>query len=93
MRFPIASLGLIIASFIFFVLWATTSFLIGKTNDVMSPLADKLGTGNYGNMLDMLPWAFGIICAIFFVSAIIFIFVLESLSDEPEYYDMNQYRR
>lgn len=89
MRFPAAALFFVIACFIFFVLWAVSSFFISETVGVMSPLADDLSTDNYSNMLDVLPWAFGIICAIFFVSAILVIFVLESLSDEPEYY----YRR
>lgn len=90
MRFPTAALFFVIACFIFFVLWAVSSFMIGATVDVMQPLADNLGSSEYNNMLNMLPWAFGIICAIFFVSAILVVFVLESLSDEPEYYD---YRR
>ena len=90
MRFPSAALLFIIACFIFFVLWAVSSYMLGATVDVMSPLAERLETDNYGNMLGILQWAFGIICAIFFVSAIIAIFVLESLSDEPEYYE---YRR
>jgi len=90
MRFPTAALFFVIACFIFFVLWAVSSFLIAETVDVMSPLADKLETDNYRNMLNTLSWAFGIICAIFFVSAILVTFILESLSDEPEYYE---YRR
>lgn len=90
MRFPAAAIFFVIACFIFFVLWAVSSFFIAETVGVMSPLADQLETDNYSNMLGMLQWAFGIICAIFFVSAIIAVFVLESLSDEPEYYE---YRR
>ena len=86
MRFPAAALFFVIACFIFFVLWAVSSYTISETVNVMSPLADNLETDNYSNMLGMLQWAFGIICAIFFVSAIVVIFVLESLSDEPEYY-------
>ena len=90
MRFPAAALFFVIACFIFFVLWAVSSYMIGVTADAMSPLAENLESDNYSNMLGMLQWAFGIICAIFFVCAILVIFVLESLSDEPEYYE---YRR
>ena len=90
MRFPTAALFFVIACFIFFVLWAVSSYFIGATVDVMSPLAEDLSTDSYRDLLGLLPWAFGIICAIFFVTAIIIIFVLESLSDEPEYYE---YRR
>lgn len=90
MRYPIAALFFVIACFIFFVLWAVTSFFISEVVSVMSPLADQLPTNEYSNMLNMLPWAFGIICAIFFVSAILTVFVLEALSDEPEYYEYSR---
>lgn len=86
MRFPAAALFFVIVCFIFFVLWAVGSLLLGEVTGAMQPLADGLSTDNYSNMLNLLPWAFGIICAIFFVSAILIIFVLESLSDESEYY-------
>lgn len=89
MRFPFAAICLLVASFIFFILWATSSILLSETRDAMMPYAMRLSTDNYSNMLNMLPWAFGIICAIFFVAGIIFVFVLDSLSDEPEFY----YRR
>lgn len=86
MRFPLAALYFVIASFIFFVLWAVSSLLLSEVASVMQPFASKLSTDNYSNMLGMLPWAFGIICAIFFVTGIILVFVLDSLGDEPEMY-------
>lgn len=86
MRYPIAALSFVIACFIFFVLWAVSSLLLSEVRNAMAPLASQLGSSEYSNMLDMLPWAFGIICAIFFVSAIVIIFVLDSLGDEPEIY-------
>lgn len=86
MRFPTAALYFVITCFIFFVLWAVSSLLIDEVRNAMQPLASQLSTDNYSNMLSMLPWAFGIICAVFFVSAIFVVFVLDSLSDEPEYY-------
>ena len=89
MRFPIAALFFVIACFIFFVLWAVSSLLISEVANAMAPLASQLSTNEYSEMLGMLPWAFGIICAIFFVSAIIVVFVLDSFGDEPEHY----YRR
>ena len=89
MRFPTAALYFVITSFIFFVLWAVSSLLLSEVGSAMQPLADRLSTDNYGNMINLIPWAFGIICAIFFVTGIILIFVLDSLSDEPEMY----YRR
>ena len=86
MRFPTAALFFVIACFIFFVLWAVSSLLLSEVAGVMQPLADQLPSDEYSNMLGLLPWAFGIICAVFFVSAIVVVFILESLSDEPEYY-------
>ncbi|GAG92265.1 unnamed protein product [marine sediment metagenome] len=86
MRFPIAALFFVIACFIFFVLWAVTSLLINEVRNAMAPLASQLGSDSYNNMLSTLPWAFGVICAIFFVMAIIVVFILDALGDEPEYY-------
>ena len=86
MKYPIAALFFVIACFIFFVLWAVCSLLLSEVRSAMQPLASQLSTNNYSNMLGNLSWAFGIICAIFFVSAIIVVFVLEALSDEPEIY-------
>ena len=82
MRFPIAALFFVIGCFIFFVYWVFGSLLTDT-------IRNALPSSNADYIVNMIPWAFGIICAIFFVSAIIIVFVLESLSDEPEYY----YRR
>lgn len=89
MRFPLAALGFIFASFIFFVAWAVSSYLINETKDAMTPLATELGSAEYSSMITLLPTVFGVICAIFFLVGILLLFVLDSLSDEPEYY----YRR
>ena len=86
MKFPSAALYFVIGCFIFFVLWAVSSLLLSEVAGAMQPLASKLSTDNYSNMLNMLPWAFGIICAIFFVMALVAIFFMDSLSDEPEIY-------
>jgi len=89
MRFPLAALFFLVSSFIFFAFWAFSSFLMGAVGDAMTPLATNLGVSEYSNLLTLLPYAFGIICAIFFVTGIILIFVMDSLADEPEVY----YRR
>ena len=89
MRFPLAALGFIVASFIFFVAWAVSSYLINEIKDAMTPYASDLSGTEYSSMLTLVPTAFGIICAIFFLVGILLLFVLDSLSDEPEYY----YRR
>lgn len=86
MRFPIASLYLLVTSFIFFCFWAFSSYLLGTVATAMTPLAADLGEPAYTKLLTLLPYAFGIICAIFFVAAILVIFFLEATADEPEMY-------
>ena len=86
MRFPIAALFFLVSSFIFGVCWAVSAYLISIVHGGMAPLAERLGSTPYDNMLGFLPWAFGIICAIFFITGILMIFLLDSLSEEPEYY-------
>jgi len=82
MRFSIASLFFVCLGFIFFVLWAIFSFFLSEIYDALSPSAPV------GAMttLDLVPVAFGVICAIFFVTGLVLIFVLDSLADEPEMY-------
>ena len=89
MRFPLAALFLIIVSFSFFCAWAVTSYMLDAVATAMTPFATELGEASYTNLLTLLPWAFGIICVIFFVSAILLIFFLDATADEPEMY----YRR
>ena len=86
MRFPIAALLFIVLSFIFGIMWAVTSLLVNTVEDAMLPYASELATSDASNIITLLPWAFGIICAIFFVTGILLIFVLDSIADEPEYY-------
>ena len=90
MKYPTAALFFVIGCFIFFCFWAVASYILGTTVDALSPFGEQLASDNFNNMISMLQWAFGIICAIFFVSALVVVFVLEALSDEPEYYE---YRR
>ena len=86
MRFPLAALFFLITSFIFFVSWAVTSYLLSSVSDAMSPLAATLSSSGATEIISMLPTALGIICAIFFITGILLIFVLDSWSDEPEMY-------
>lgn len=90
MRFPLAALFLIIVSFSFFAAWAVTSYMLDAIVTAMTPLAADLGEASYTNLLTLLPWAFGIICVIFFVAAILLIFFLDALADEPEMYYRNR---
>ena len=86
MRFPLAALFFLISSFIFFVSWAVTSYLLSSVSDAMSPLAATLSSSGATDIIQLLPMALGIICALFFITGILLIFVLDSWSDEPEMY-------
>ena len=86
MRFPLAALFFLITSFIFFVSWAVTSYLLSSVSDAMSPLAATLSGSGATDIISMLPTALGIICALFFITGILLIFILDSWSDEPEMY-------
>ena len=84
MRFPLAALFCVIISFIFFIIWAVSSYLISTVKDAMQPLADSLGSSSYSNLLTLLPYAFGIICLLFFIFGIILFFILDATAEEPE---------
>ena len=88
MRFPTIALYFLVASFIFFVIFAATSVLVSETLDAMDDYTDGIDA-RYSEEINLLSTAFGIISAIFFVTGIVAIFVLDSLSDDPELY----YRR
>jgi len=82
MRWSLASLFFVIAGFIFFILWAILSFVI---NEVYDALVSSAPSGAL-TVFNLLPTAFGVICAFFFCTALILVFVLDSLADEPEMY-------
>lgn len=85
MRFPIAAVMFVVASFIFFILFAVSSMLMTEVGDALDNVDDGLPS-DYTNLRNLIPAAFGIIGAIFFVTGILLIFFLESTSDEYEYY-------
>lgn len=88
MRFPIASLFFLVFSFIFFVCWAVASYMLGTLTDEMGKHTYLLGSfsGEYESLLALLPAAFGVISALFFVFGILLFFILDALSDEYEVY-------
>ena len=88
MRFTTTSIMFIVAGFIFLAFWGFSSLLIDEVGNALDDVDDNLPT-DYTEIRNLLPTAFGIIAAIFFVCGIILIFVLDSISDEPEMY----YRR
>ena len=85
MRWPLASLFLIIGSFIFLVMFAVSSLLLTEVGDALEPYSSDLDA-TFAEELSFLPTAFAIVAAIFFVTGILLIFILDSLSDEPEMY-------
>ena len=82
MRFPVAAVLFIVTSFIFFTWFAVSYLLITSMDDALSPTAPA---GSL-EVINLLPTAFGVIGIIFFVAGLLLIFVIDSLSDEPEYY-------
>ena len=86
MRFPLAALFFVVLGFIFLAFWSVSSYLIDVVVDAMTPLAADLGSSSYDDLLVMLPYAFGIICVLFFVVGIVLFFVLDATADEPEMY-------
>ena len=92
MRFPLAALFFLVGSFIFFICWGVSFYLINTVSDAMTPYAGDLGAEgqtSFTNLLTLLPTAFGVICVLFFVMGLLLLFILDSLADEPEMY----YRR
>lgn len=79
----------IVAAFIFFVCFAVSFKLIDETHTALDPYVDDVGEGQLSYLHDLIPYAFGIIGAIFFIAGILIIFVFDSLAEEPEYF----YRR
>ena len=86
MRSPLAALFFIISGFIFFVCWAVSSFLLSTVGNALSPYAANLSGSGATEVINLLPTALGILCALFFIVGILLIFVLDSWSDEPERY-------
>lgn len=66
-------------------MWAVGYFVLTEFDTSLSTVDSDLPSG-YTDVKTLLINSFGILCAIFFVAAILSIFVLESLADEPETY-------
>lgn len=81
MRFSLASLFFIGVGFAFLALWGIFSFVLSEVNDALLP-----GPTGASTTMELLPTAFGVLCAIFFITGIVLVFVLDSLADEPEMY-------
>lgn len=89
MKWPAASLFFLILSFIFFIIWLVSSFLLDAVYKAMMGVRGTLTASSnhsFTNILNNISVGFGIICVLFFVCGIVLFYVLESWSDEPEYY-------
>jgi len=82
MRFPLAALFFLVASFIFFCFWAVMSLYLDTIKNALTPLATADAIAN----MELISTAFGIICAVFFLVGILLIFVMDALADESETY-------
>lgn len=86
----IAAIFFLVSSFIFFVLWAVGSFILGETYDAIRSVGESTIPGwavpSFLNTINQFAPAFGIICAIFFLCGILMIFAMRALSGEDEYY-------
>lgn len=87
MRFPLAALFFLVASFIFFAVFSVSTLFLGEVKDAMQPLASGLTEkSTYLSELNNIQLAFGVMAILFFIIGILLIFVLDALADEPEYF-------
>jgi len=82
MRLSLASLMLIVGSFIFFLFWAFSSLLLGSMSDALLPTAPAEAV----TIINTVQTAFGVIAAVLFFAGVILVFILDATSDEPELY-------
>jgi uncharacterized protein with PQ loop repeat len=85
MRFAITAVLFIIAVFSFFIGYSVSSYVLDQVHTALEPFANELSTSNANDDMTLICTAFGIICSLVIV-LIIVIFVLDTLSDEPEMY-------
>lgn len=91
-RFPLAALAFIVAGFIFLLCFGVGSKLLTTVDEGLEKGISQLEADSQtkvNSIVDLIVSAFGIISAVFFVTGILLFFIMDSLSDEPEYY----YRR
>ena len=82
MRFPLAALFLVVAGFMFLAFFGVGSFLLSSMDDALDP---STVDAQFSYEVDIIIAAFGVIAAIMLVLAVV-VFVMDSLSDEPEMY-------
>jgi hypothetical protein len=82
MRWSSASLFFVCAGFVFFALWALFSRYLNEIYDAMYAGAPA----GAQTIMDLLVTAFGVLCALFFITGILLFFFMDALAEEPEMY-------
>lgn len=82
MRFPVAALLLVVTGFMFLAFFGVGSLLLSSMDDALDP---STVDAQFSYEVDIIITAFGVIAAILLVMAVV-VFIIECMSDEPEYY-------
>ena len=83
MRFAFSSIFCIITGFVFLLMWGVTSYFLNEVKDAMTPYLT--GT-TYSNYITLIPTAFGISAALFFIVGIVLFFIVDTMSEDYEGY-------
>jgi len=81
LRWAVVSVLFIVAMFGFFIGYSVSSLLLDTFADALIPVAAAQAV----YLITLIEVAFGVICAVC-VTLIVFVYFVESLSDEPETY-------
>lgn len=89
MRYPLAAIFFTISGFIFFAIYTFITYFLDTVDDALTPMLTTLsaeGQTTVAAHFDLIQKAFGILSIIFFLVAILLIFLVDSWRDDPEYY-------
>ena len=86
MRFPLAAMYFIIIGFIFLAIWGVSSYMISQFGLALDPFVEEINESGLNDLMTTIPYAFGIICVLFFVVGIVLFFILDANAEEPELY-------
>jgi len=91
-RFPLAAVLLIVISFVFFIIWAIMSFVLGVFSDMVTSnpgVMDASGQAHVANIASLLVTAFGVISLVLFVAGILAFFFFDTFKEKQDefYYE------
>lgn len=91
-RFPLATVILLVLSFVFFIIWAVMSFVLDVVYDVVTTdngLLDATGQAAVTGIADMVTTAFGVFALVLFVAGILVFFFFDVFRTESDvvYYE------